>query len=69
MMNNYVKYIFLTIISLVLLSGCYPLRRVGLIQERKGLPDYKEGEYVAYKLQKNDEIVIVRINVGCIVWI
>ena len=58
MMNNYVKYIFLSIISLVLLSGCYPLRRVGLIQERKGLPDYKEGEYVAYKLQKNDEIVI-----------
>lgn len=51
-------YIISFLIVLVSISGCYPLKRVGLVQERKGLPDYKEGEYVAYKLQPNDELVI-----------
>ena len=55
---RYIRYIISISIFFVLLSGCYPLRRVGLIQERKGLPDYKEGEFVSYKLQKNDEVVL-----------
>ena len=55
---RYIRYIISISIFFVLLSGCYPLRRVGFIQERKGLPDYKEGEFVSYKLQKNDEVVL-----------
>lgn len=40
----------------MLLSSCYPIRRVGLLQERSGLPEYEKGEYEQYKLQKNDEL-------------
>lgn len=51
-------YIIQFLIVIIFISGCYPLKRVGLVQERQGLPEYKEGEYVAYKLQPNDELVI-----------
>ena len=29
----------------MLLASCYPIRRVGLLQERSGLPEYEKGEY------------------------
>ena len=41
-----------------MLSACYPIKRVGLIQERDALPDYEKGVYTQYKLQANDEIVL-----------
>lgn len=45
-------------VAAILLSACYPIKRVGLIQERDALPDYDKGVYTQYKLQTNDEIVI-----------
>ncbi len=44
------------IVAIILLSSCYPIRRVGLLQERSGLPEYEKGEYELYRLQKNDEL-------------
>ena len=38
------------------LSSCYPIRRVGLLQERTNLPEYEKGVYEQYHLQKNDEL-------------
>ena len=48
----------------MLLVSCYPIRRVGLLQERSGLPEYEKGEYELYRLQKNDELElrIVSLN-------
>ncbi len=48
----------------MLLSGCYPIRRVGLLQERSGLPEYKQGEYEQYQLQKNDELELRVISMN-----
>lgn len=44
-------------LAMALLSGCYPHRAVGLLQDRKGLPEYENEEYKPYKIQINDEIV------------
>lgn len=44
------------VMAALVLSSCYPLRRVGLVQEREDLPQYEAGEYVEYRLQPNDEI-------------
>lgn len=49
---KYVAYLFVALV----MTGCYPLRRVGLIQEREGLPEYEKGVYTQYKLQRNDEV-------------
>ena len=50
--------------AIMLLASCYPIRRVGLLQERSGLPEYEKGEYELYRLQKNDELElrIVSLN-------
>ena len=52
-------------VAIMLLASCYPIRRVGLLQERSGLPEYEKGEYELYRLQKNDELElrIVSLNV------
>ena len=39
------------------LSSCYPIRRVGLLQERDDLPQYDSVAYEPYRLQVNDEII------------
>lgn len=52
-----IRYLIYLTVAL-LMSSCYPLRRVGLLQERDNLPQYDEGEYVQYRLQPNDEIEI-----------
>ena len=51
-------------VAIMLLASCYPIRRVGLLQERSGLPEYEKGEYELYRLQKNDELElrIVSLN-------
>jgi len=46
------------VVAAILLSACYPTKRVGLIQERDALPEYEKGVYSQYRLQANDEIVI-----------
>ena len=50
--------------AIMLLASCYPIRRVGLLQERSGLPEYEKGEDELYRLQKNDELElrIVSLN-------
>jgi len=50
--------ILVSVVAAVLLTACYPMKRVGLIQERDALPDYEKGVYQQYKLQANDEIVL-----------
>ena len=42
---------------LMVLTGCYPHRAVGLLQDRKDLPHYEKAEYVPYRIQINDEIM------------
>lgn len=39
------------------LTGCYPHRAVGLLQERKGLPVYENADYTPYRIRVNDEII------------
>ena len=51
-------------VAIMLLSSCYPIRRVGLFQDRTGLPEYSKGEYEQYKLQKNDELELRVISLN-----
>lgn len=48
---------FLLLAVLMLLTGCYGHRQVGLLQDRKDLPHYDSVGYQPYRLQVNDEIV------------
>jgi len=57
-MKTKVFRISVFVVAALMLSACYPTKRVGLIQERDALPDYENGVYQQYKLQANDEIVI-----------
>ncbi len=52
------------VVAIILLASCYPIRRVGLLQEREGLPDYEKGEYEQYHLQKNDELELRVISLN-----
>lgn len=54
MKANFLLYMIVAL----LLSSCYPMRRIGLVQERESLPQYAEGEYMKYRLQPNDEVEI-----------
>ncbi|MBR5238818.1 MAG: polysaccharide biosynthesis/export family protein [Paludibacteraceae bacterium] len=62
-MRQIYRYI-IYMVAIMLLASCYPIRRVGLLQERSGLPEYEKGEYELYRLQKNDELElrIVSLN-------
>jgi polysaccharide export outer membrane protein len=62
-MKQIYKYI-IYMVAIMLLSSCYPIRRVGLLQERSGLPEYSKGEYEQYKLQKNDELELRIISLN-----
>ncbi len=41
----------------MVLTSCYTHRAVGLLQDRKDLPQYEKAEYEPYRLRINDEIV------------
>ena len=41
----------------LLLTGCYTHKQIGLLQDRKDLPQYDSVPYEPYKLQVNDEII------------
>lgn len=54
------RFLFLTPVLIALmfaLTGCYSHKVVGLLQERKNLPQYDSAAYVPYRLQVNDEII------------
>lgn len=50
------QFCVLALIAAVI-SGCYPYREVGLLQERDKLPVYDSATYEPYRLQVNDEII------------
>lgn len=50
-------YIWFMLVVAVVLTGCYPHRAVGLLQDRKDLPHYEKAEYEPYRIQINDEII------------
>ncbi len=61
-MNKNVRHIILlySLLLMVMLSGCYPHRAVGLLQDNsknKKLPQYENTEYVPYRIRVNDEII------------
>lgn len=62
-MKQIYKYI-IYMVTIMLLSSCYPISRVGLLQERSGLPEYEKGEYEQYHLQKNDELELRVISLN-----
>lgn len=45
------------LLAVVLLTGCYSHRVVGLLQERDDLPQYEKTEYEPYRIAVNDEII------------
>ena len=49
--------LMLTVALAFVLSGCYPHRAVGLLQDRKKLPHYEPAEYEPYRLKVNDEVI------------
>lgn len=54
------RFLFLTPVLIALmfaLTGCYSHKAVGLLQERKNLPQYDSAAYIPYRLQVNDEII------------
>lgn len=53
--NSNIIYILLVVA--LTLSGCYSNRQIGLLQERKGIPEYDSIPYEPYRLHVNDEIV------------
>lgn len=56
-MKHSLAYIALALCMSALLTGCYNYRQVGLLQERKDLPQYDSAAYEPYRLQVNDEII------------
>ena len=53
--NSIVIYLLLVVV--LTLSGCYSNRQIGLLQERKGIPEYDSVPYEPYRLHVNDEII------------
>lgn len=45
------------LLAVMLLTGCYSHRVVGLLQERKDLPHYEKSLYEPYRIHINDEII------------
>lgn len=56
-MRKNIVYIMMILILGMSLTGCYSNRQVGLLQERKGIPDYDSVDYKPYRLNVNDEII------------
>jgi len=53
--NHSVVYFLLVVV--LTLSGCYSNRQIGLLQERKGIPEYDSIPYEPYRLHVNDQII------------
>ena len=50
-------HLIVVLAASLLLTGCYPFRSVGLLQERDNLPQYEKAEYKPYRIHVNDEVV------------
>lgn len=56
--NNFRLHIILFLtFAAIMLSGCYPHRAVGLLQNRDDLPHYEPEQYEPYRISVNDEII------------
>ncbi len=53
--NNHLLYLLLLVA--LAFTGCYSNRQIGLLQERKGIPEYDTVPYEPYRLHVNDQIV------------
>ena len=60
MCDNIMKFygFVIYVLAIAMLSSCYSHKRVGLLQERDGLPQYDKAEYELYRLNPNDELEI-----------
>jgi len=56
-MRNNSRIFILLLLAAVVLTGCYSNRQIGLLQERKGIPEYDSVPYEPYRLHVNDQIV------------
>lgn len=56
-MRNNSRIFILLLMAAVVLTGCYSNRQIGLLQERKGIPEYDSVPYEPYRLHVNDQIV------------
>lgn len=56
-MRRILKQIGVVIFLIISLTGCYSYRQVGLLQDRKDLPQYDSAAYEPYRLQVNDEVI------------
>ncbi len=56
-MRNTYLHILSCLLVTVVLTSCYSNRAVGLLQDRKDLPQYEKAEYEPYRLRINDEII------------
>ncbi len=56
-MRNLLVNICTCLLVAILLTSCYSNREVGLLQDRKSLPQYEKAEYHPYRLRINDEII------------
>lgn len=55
-MNRHIIMLLLAVI-VMLFTGCYGYRQVGILQERQDLPQYDSVPYKPYRLQVNDEVI------------
>ena len=55
--KKHILFIALVAVLAVTLTGCYGHKAVGLLQERKNLPQYDSAAWQPYRLQVNDEII------------
>ncbi len=56
-MRNTFLHILPCLLVAVVLTSCYSHRAVGLLQDRKDLPQYEKVAYEPYRLRINDEII------------
>ncbi len=56
-MRNTFLHILSVLLVAITLTSCYSNRAVGILQDRKSLPQYEKAEYEPYRLRINDEII------------
>ena len=56
-MRKNTSILCLLISAILMLTGCYSNKQIGLLQNRDGIPTYDSAPYEPYRLHINDEIV------------
>lgn len=57
MQNNRFTYLLVMLLIATTFSSCYNYKSIGLLQERKSLPQYPKSDYTDYRIRVNDEII------------